>query len=87
MAEYVNKENLIRHIDNRFGEISTPFVLREIKNFPNADVVEVVRCKDCRHFSQGMAVGICYRVKDKPLIPCCYDHFCSYGEKREEGTE
>lgn len=54
----------------------------------HADVVEVVRCKDCKHFSQGMAVGICYRVKDKPFIPCCYDHFCSYGERRtEEGTE
>ena len=80
MDEYVNKENLIRHIDNRFGEISTPFVLREIKNFPNADVVEVVRCKDCKYWKQVTA----------ERHACCmigfemdYDEYCSYGERKE----
>ena len=37
--EYVNKESLAKHIDSRFGEISTPFVVREIRGFPSADVV------------------------------------------------
>lgn len=36
--EYVNKESLAKHIDSRFGEISTPFVVREIRDFPTADV-------------------------------------------------
>lgn len=36
--EYVNKESLAKHIDSRFGEISTPFVVREIRAFPTADV-------------------------------------------------
>ena len=37
--EYVNKESLAKHIDGRFGEISTPFVVMEIRGFPTADVV------------------------------------------------
>ena len=37
--EYVNKESLIKHIERSFGEISTPFVVREIKDFPTAEVV------------------------------------------------
>ena len=41
MAEYIKKNDLIKHIERSFGEISTPFVVKEIKDFPNADVVEV----------------------------------------------
>ncbi len=37
--EYVKKESLARHIENSFGEISTPFVVREIRQFPATDVV------------------------------------------------
>lgn len=79
MAEYVNKENLIRHIDNRFGEISTPFVLREIKNFPNADVVEVVRCKDCKWWHTD---GCAFRKDAVKDLPAAGD-FCSHGERKE----
>lgn len=58
-------------------------ILAEIEYTPTADVVEVVRCRDCRYFTEGMAVGMCKRVEDKPIIPCCFDHFCSYGERRK----
>ena len=43
------------------------------------DVVEVVRCKDCKHCSIDTKFGSCW----------CYgysvnlDHFCSYGERRD----
>jgi hypothetical protein len=43
MAEYIEREALIKHIERSFGEISTPFVVKKIKDFPNADVVEVVK--------------------------------------------
>ena len=43
--------------------------------------VPVVRCKDCKHFTEGMAVGTCKRIADKPVLPIVYDHFCSYGER------
>ena len=44
---------------------------------PAADVVEVVRCKDCRYMYE---IGWC-SLHDTPMD--CTD-FCSYGEPREE---
>lgn len=56
-------------------------------NTPTADVVEVVRCKDCKHA----------RVHDYAPAECQYyctlavnyhtkDFFCSLGERREDAT-
>lgn len=50
------------------------------------DAVEVVRCRDCKHFTGGKAIGNCYRNPDKPIIPVFYNHFCSYGERRSENV-
>ena len=46
------------------------------------DVVEVVRCKDCKQFTEGMAVGMCKRIPDKPIIPMPYNAFCAFGERK-----
>ena len=63
-------------------------IIREtIENAPAADVVKVIRCRDCDYFSEGMAVGICKRVEDKPIIPIPCDHFCSFGRRREESKD
>ena len=80
MAEYIEREALIKHIERSFGEISTPFVVKEIKNFPNADVVEVVRCKDCTYCSEHY--NICHYGVGRDVKP---DHYCGYGERRCEG--
>lgn len=53
-----------------------------IKNAPTIDAVPVVRCKDCKHFTEGMAIGMCKRIEDKPIIPIPFNHYCSYGERR-----
>lgn len=46
----------------------------ELINAPTADVVEVVRCKDCKHFgSVGCAVDVVVNPND----------YCSYGERGE----
>lgn len=47
---------------------------------PTADVVEVVRCKECKHFDHGICVHefACSLIRD--------DDFCSYGERSENGT-
>lgn len=52
-----------------------------------SDFVEVVRCKDCQYFTEGMAIGMCKRIEDKPIIPCRFDHFCSYGERRKDDKD
>ena len=59
-----------------------------IKQAPTADVVEVVRCKDCKHYFNG-----CCYVSTRTNKGCYprvnvhsrgYDDYCSYGERRGE---
>ena len=61
-------------------------VLKAIADAPAADVVEVVRCKDCKYFTQD-------KIADEIMDRCVYfggmvsiapDDFCSYGERREK---
>ncbi len=83
--EYVEKESLARHIENSFSEISTPFHVRAIRNFPAADkVVEVVRCKDCVFCVETEGACIWCSFND-----CGFDKdgFCSHGERRRIMSE
>ena len=61
-----------------------------VESQPTADVVEVVRCKDCEymcHYTDGHLE--CRLLSDLKPIPTTYctmneDDFCSYGERRED---
>ena len=55
--------------------------VRRIKALPSADVVQVVRCKDCER-SEYDVVFESYWCKLKRLVKP--DDFCSYGKRREE---
>lgn len=48
------------------------------------DIVEVVRCKDCRYYEPhgNGKIGICMHKKLKRYLRHDTD-FCSYGERRE----
>ena len=50
-----------------------------IESLEPADVVQVVRCKDCLFFTTEKS---CCRPEG--LIKAREDAFCSYGERREE---
>lgn len=63
----------------------------EIEDASDADVVEVVRCKDCKHYKPGKHfddIPFCYRLKGKDGKPVGYnfspDDFCSRGERRDD---
>lgn len=57
----------------------------KIKALPTADVVEVVRCKDCKYYKQNPY------SPDEDMMCMCWcdwlptdpDDFCSYGERKE----
>ena len=57
----------------------------EVQKIPSADMVEVVRCKDCSHSHETnypSDLRIC-------LTTGCFhseNHFCSDGKRMEEGT-
>lgn len=57
------------------------FDLKLIKNAPTADVVEVVRCKDCEYYQRDLmwGHGYCYGQKRKE------DWFCADGRRRDDG--
>lgn len=50
---------------------------------PTADVVEVVRCKDCKHFRFSDMYGECSQAHMGIVRP---DDFCSYGEREDNNV-
>ena len=52
-------------------------MIKQIFAFPTADVVEVVRCKDCQNYNGEQYNCWLMRTKMKPV------DFCSYGERKE----
>ena len=69
--------------DNFVPFVMLKDVIKTINNAPTIDAIEVIRCKYCKHFPEGMAIGMCKRIPDKPILPVPYNHFCSYGERRK----
>ena len=53
-----------------------------IENAPTVDAVEVVRCKDCKHFWESFS-GTHSCKLHKGLVGTKYDTFCSYGERKD----
>lgn len=73
--EYIEKEALVQHIDRTFGEISTPFVIREIRKFPKADVVEADR--GVKADSDFQWISVEERLPDKDGRYLCWYTFDS----------
>lgn len=96
MPKYINADELIKAIETELWDwktvdgIKSSTVLKQtisdIKNMPSADVVEVVRCKDCKHRRQvddtwfyceeiySNMSGLHKRVDD--------DFYCKDGERK-----
>ena len=63
-------------------------VMDALNDFPEVDAVEVVRCKDCRHWDSE--TGWCNQnseFDDHDMDWNIYNDcdFCSYGERRNDG--
>ena len=87
-SRYIDADELIKSIDKEiFTNPTTRSYFKQIvRKQPTADVVEVVRCKDCKHFAEEMIEddleGFCKSVSG--MINPGPDFYCSYGERREE---
>ena len=92
MARYIDaellKENFAKRLNNRFGILikidDTAVDLGlAIADTPTADVVEVVRCKDCKE-SYTSKDGKLRCDKLHPSLDWVEaDDFCSYGERKD----
>lgn len=75
MAEYIEREAVVEEM-KKHKRAGILIVL----DAPAADVVKVVRCKDCIHGQRSNIGGnyVCEYDKEHLLSP---KHFCSYGER------
>lgn len=61
-------------------------LVRDICNAPAVDAVPVVRCKDCDWYREDESICVnphCTKSYYGCRVP--QKHFCSYGERREDG--
>lgn len=94
--EYIEREAFDRELQNLVREYnkncesdksSGAFeALYRLRLFPSVDVVEVVRCKDCKHVKKHInIIGdlhlFCGLATNRAEME--FDDFCSYGEREE----
>ena len=78
MSRYIDREDLLKNLKQFAPEHLTPLIVMLIEKQPTADVVEVVRCKDCTEW-------------DKDEYECSHwygfreDDYCSYGARMDGG--
>ena len=68
-----------------FDAIALDGMIKALKEAPTVDAVEVVRCKDCKHYYYSAYAMRC--VCDFDNKEWDKDDFCSYGERRTDGKE
>ena len=86
---YYKSFNDVRNLEKRRNDVEKickSFVHRDsVKKSPTVDAVEVVRCKDCKHYKPQNVVprhhgtvNYCKRVVTLKMPP---EGFCCYGER------
>ena len=92
MAEYIEREALIKEIGRRKSIARTSFpkqnfcvndVLHCVYDAPTADVVEVVRCKDCKHYEIHKPSVLENCERNGAMLPMKPSDFCSYAERKD----
>ena len=81
--EYKKTRELIHQGETHLDNLAEGFCEagRVIDSIPTADVVEVVRCKDCKWFKGGYLANACILLGFAIREP---DEFCSRGERKEK---
>lgn len=92
--KYILRSGAIDAIKRNAGTLYTreaEFLLQKVifllKNAPAADVVPVVRCKDCKHKVRTDANGIVICSEEHGMYCPTENDFCSYGKRREGGND
>lgn len=78
---YIKKELLLQIAKELQGKVfGSPLIVRVIEDAPEEDVIEVVRCGDCKHIEMTEYGGYCC-ANDEGVA---YDGYCAFGERRAE---
>lgn len=96
MSEYIKREDAIKRLCDfsQEGTIPMPYELWEnvLKDVPSADVVEVVRCRDCINCHKISITA--QPVSIRGTMMCNLrggvvkeNDYCSYGERKDGDKE
>ena len=81
MAEYIDRQAALEAIAKSYGDIAE--AEDNVRALPTADMVEVVRCKDCEHCSWLFGKSpLC--LAGGAWIPITENDFCAWGKKRAD---
>lgn len=61
----------------------------EVEDAHDVDLVEVVRCKDCKYYyawDAPLVGGFCFH-DGTPMLNVEPMHYCAWGERREDETD
>ena len=93
MAEYIDREKAFEVITDFAGMATTKSAYsafwksaKALKKLPTADVVEVVRCKDCEYLLKDLSEKQAHLCMRNPFCRknVKIDDFCSFGKKEGE---
>ena len=79
--KYIEANDLLKHLPNEPYKGATRRVLQQA---PAADVVEVVRCRDCKYYEQAKVNNKGFLICPASGMEITEADFCSYGERRTE---
>lgn len=89
MARYIDADKFIKDLQSEYhGMISDESlkiykIIHRLDNEPTADVVEVVRCKECKYWINKHG-GFCQASNALSEVNNENNDFCSYGERRTD---
>lgn len=89
-GDYISREVIVSNIIAQMkASRSVECLVERILNLEAADVVEVVRCKDCKyseHWYRDKRLCRLWYGEENPPAPIDVfdDGFCNYGERRED---
>ena len=81
--KYIKASEFEKYFYEHLDDLHMTDAMNAIDEMPNVDMVEVVRCKDCKHLEITGCYGECGRGYLGIVRPECY---CCYGEKRNSET-
>ena len=91
MSDYIKREDAIKALESicvprrvAVGVVAIDIddAISELEQVPSADVVEVVRCKDCKHRHDSLLEGSPFPSFCDVFPAYISDNdFCSYGER------
>lgn len=91
MADYKLLYELANEMLARYQDELIPHLREKIAELER-DRVEVVRCRDCKHYQYGVMfpdIKFCCRLKGSKGETVRYNwsdnDYCSYGERKEKG--